>query len=81
MSTVSTAVKIIPEQPQAKRLRAADLPTVVARGVQLVGVDAPPTSLSKAEKTIDVVELRQRRRPPRSSPSTSSNACMPWARA
>jgi predicted DNA-binding transcriptional regulator AlpA len=65
MSTSNAAAKIIPP-PQAKRLRAADLPAVADRGVQLVGVDAPPGTLAKAAKTLGIVELPT---PPVGTPS------------
>lgn len=56
MTASNVAAKIIP-QPQAKRLRAAALPTIVGRGVQLVGVDGPTPTSAPSAKTVGVVEF------------------------
>ena len=55
-------MKVPPEtidpQPQARRLRATDLRSVVdSHGVQILGIDVPPATVAPAEKTIVVVDL------------------------
>jgi hypothetical protein len=56
MTTLNTATSEIIPPPQAKRLRAVEFRTTVGARIQLVGVDAPPTTATD-EKVLDVVEL------------------------
>ncbi len=67
MSILSAPDKmIVHEPPEARRIHPRELPALMPRNVQVIGIDAPPASLATTAKTLGVVELPE---PPSAVPT------------